>query len=53
MVTEIELFESPDMKSLRFCFFNWVKGEDCKRKAGTRGELLARILDAVASINES
>jgi hypothetical protein len=52
MVTEMELFESPDLALLHFCFFGWVKGEVYKRKEGRRDELLVRILDAAASIKK-
>jgi hypothetical protein len=50
MVTEIELFGSPDLIPSDFCLWGWMKGEVYKRKVGTRDELLARILDAAAGI---
>jgi hypothetical protein len=48
MATEIELLVSTDLTSLDFCFWDWMKGEVCKRTVATRDELLARILDAAA-----
>ena len=53
MVTEIELFESPDLIPLDFCLWGWMKSEVYKRKVDTRDELLARILDAAARIKKS
>jgi hypothetical protein len=50
MVTEIELFESPDLTPLDFCLWDWMKSEVYKRKVVTRDELHARILDAAARI---
>jgi hypothetical protein len=46
MVTEIELFESPDLTLLDF-YWCRIKSEFYKRKVATLDELLARILDAV------
>ena len=50
MVTEIELFESPDLIPLDFCLWGWMKSEVYKRKVDTRDESLARILDAAVRI---
>jgi len=50
MVTEIELFESPDLIPLDFCLWGWMKSEVYIRMEDTRDESLARILDAAARI---
>jgi hypothetical protein len=50
MVTEIELFESPDITPLDFYLWGCMKSEVYKRKLDTRDESLARILDAAARI---
>jgi hypothetical protein len=52
MITEIELFEYPDLTPLHFCLWGWMKREVYKRNVDTRDELLARILDAAARIKE-
>ena len=52
MVTEIELFESPYLTALDVCLWGWMKGEVYRRQVDTRDDLVARILDAVASIKE-
>jgi hypothetical protein len=54
MVTEIELFESPDLNPVDFCLWYWMKSEVYKREVDTRDELLAliRILNAVARIKK-
>jgi hypothetical protein len=48
MVTEIQLFESPDLTPLDFCLCVWKKCEFYKRNVDTGVELLADILGAVA-----
>jgi len=50
MGTEIQLFEPPDLTTLRFCLWAWMKNGVYKRKAGTRDELLARTSDAATRI---
>jgi hypothetical protein len=52
MVTEIQLFESPDLTLLDFCGWFWMKSEFYKISVDTRDELLARILDAAARIKK-
>jgi hypothetical protein len=52
MVTEVELFESPDRLPLDFCLWVWMKREVYKRKLDTRDELIARILDAADRIEK-
>jgi hypothetical protein len=52
MVTKIELFESPDLHSLIFCLWGWMKSEVWKREVVTRDELLARNLDAAVRIKK-
>jgi hypothetical protein len=52
MVTEIELFESPDLAPLDFCLRRLMKGEVYKRNMDTRDEMVARILDAAARIKK-
>jgi len=51
MVTEIELFESPDLPPIS-CLWGWTKSKVYKRKEEARYELLARILDAAAHIKK-
>ena len=50
MVTELEMFESPDLPPLDFCLWGCTKSEVYERKEDTQCELLARILDAAAHI---
>jgi hypothetical protein len=52
MITEIELFESPDLTSLGFCLWILMKGEVYKRKVQAQYELLASILDAAARVKK-
>jgi len=52
MVTEIDLLESPDLTPLDFCLWVWIKSEICKGMGDTRHEMLARIMDAAASIKK-
>jgi hypothetical protein len=52
-LTEIELFESPELTLLDFSLWGWMKGEVYKQMVDTQDELLARILDAAARIKES
>ena len=52
MITEIELFESPDLNPLDLCLWGWMKSEVYKRNVDTRQESLARILDAAARIKK-
>jgi hypothetical protein len=52
MVTEINLFEFPDLSLLELCLAGWMKSEVCKRKVDTRDELLTRLWAAVAGINK-
>jgi hypothetical protein len=48
MVTEIELFETPDIIPLDFCFGGRMKSHVYKIKVNARDELVARIFDAAA-----
>jgi len=48
MATVVQLFESPDLASLDFCLWGWLKSEVYKRKVDTRDELFNRILNAAA-----
>jgi hypothetical protein len=43
----------PDLTPLNFCLWSWMKSEVYRRKVDTRNELLDRIMDAVARIQES
>ena len=52
MVTEMEVFESPDLTPLDFCLWGWMKNEVHKRKVDIRDKLLAHILDAAAHIGK-
>jgi len=52
MITEIELFESPDLTPLGFCLWSLTKGEVDKRKVDIPDELLASILDAAARLKK-
>jgi len=38
MLTEIELFEYPDLTSLHFCLWGWMKTEGYKRKSNAPDE---------------
>jgi hypothetical protein len=40
MVTEKELFESPDLNPLGFCLWGWMKSGVNKTKVDTADELL-------------
>ena len=48
MVTEMELFQSPDLNQLDFPIWTWISKEVYKRQVDIRDELLVRILDAAA-----
>jgi hypothetical protein len=50
MVTEIELFQSPDLTLSDFCLWGWMRCGVYKRQVNTADELLTRILDAAACI---
>ena len=51
MVIEIEVFESPVLSPLDFCYWGWVTSKVYRRKVVKRdGESLALILDAAARI---
>jgi len=52
MITEIELFESPNLTPLGFCLWISMKGEVYKRKVDTTDELLTSILDSAARVNK-
>ena len=48
----IELFESPGLTPVNFCWWGGMKREVCWRKVDTRDELLALILDTAARIKK-
>jgi len=48
MLTEIELFEYPDITPIDYCLWGSMKREVYKRKADAPDESLARISDAAA-----
>jgi hypothetical protein len=52
MVTEIVLFESPNLTSLRFGLLCWMKIIFYKRQVDTRQELIFRMLDAAVHIKK-
>ena len=52
MVTETQLFESPDLTPLHFCLWDWIKCDVYKRRGDTQDELFARSLDAAARIKK-
>jgi len=52
MMTDIEEFESPGLTRLDYCLCCWVKCGIYRRRMDTAGELLARILNALARIKE-
>jgi hypothetical protein len=52
MVTEVELFEPPDVTALDFCMWRWMKSEVYWTVVDTRDELLACSLDATAHIKK-
>jgi hypothetical protein len=41
MVSEVELFEYPELTVLEFCLWGWIKSEVHKRKVDTADELLS------------
>jgi hypothetical protein len=48
MVTETQLFDSPDLTPLDFRLWGWIKCDVYKRRADTQDELFALIMDAAA-----
>jgi len=52
MVIEIDLFESPDLTPLNFCFCGCMKSEVYKRNVDARDELFACILDATVCMKK-
>ena len=48
----IELFESPDVTPLDIYLCGWMNSQVYKSKVNTPDEMLARILDAAASIKK-
>jgi len=52
MLTEKQLFESPDLTPLDFCLWGWMNSEVYKWKEDTRGEMLARVLDVAARVKQ-
>jgi len=52
MVSEVEMFESPDLIPLDFCLRYWTKSDVGTRKVDIRDEFLARILDSATHINK-
>jgi hypothetical protein len=48
MVTEILLFESPNLNIFNFRLWGCMKSSVHKKKVDTQNELLARIMDAAA-----
>jgi hypothetical protein len=52
MVTELKVFESPDLTLLDLFLWVWMKSEFCDIKLDTRDELFAPILDAAARIKK-
>jgi hypothetical protein len=52
MVTEIELFEPPDLTLLNICLWSRKKSDVYERKVNRGDELLACILDAAASVKK-
>jgi hypothetical protein len=52
VVTEIELFESPDLILLDFLFVGLDEERIYKSKVDTRDELLTRIMDAAARVRK-
>ena len=54
MVVEIQLFElaSPDLTPLDFCLWGWMKSEGYKEKVNTRDELVARIMNSAALLQQ-
>ena len=52
MITQMELFESPDRTPLNICSCDRMKSEVYKRKVDTPDELLARTSDAAACVKK-
>jgi len=53
MVTEREVFESPDLTPFQFSLWGWMKSAVHYSKVDKQDKLLVCILDAVACINTS
>jgi hypothetical protein len=53
MLTEAEMFEYPDLASLDYCLWGWMKREGYKRKTDAPDESLARILDDAVLIRKA
>ena len=49
---QAELFESPDLNTLDFCLWVWMKSEVHKAKVDRRDESLACIWDAAVSLTK-
>jgi hypothetical protein len=52
MVTETEVFQSPNLSPLNFRLWGWLKSEVYRRNVDTRGELLACIFYAAARVKK-
>jgi len=52
MVTEIELFEPPDLNPFNFCLWSRKTSEVYERKMSGRDELLVCILYAAANVKK-
>jgi hypothetical protein len=48
VITEVVVFESPDLNLLYFCLWVWMRSDVYKREVDIGDELLANILDAAA-----
>lgn len=46
----MELFESPDLSPLEFCWQGWMNREIYRRNVDIRDKLVARIVEAAARI---
>jgi len=53
MVTEIELFESPDLTSLDFCLYGCMTGEVDKRKVSCSLELYFVLLPTCRNVKSN
>jgi BioD-like phosphotransacetylase family protein len=52
MVTDVDLFESPELSPLYFCLWGWMKSIVYERKVDIKHELLFRILNVAARIKK-
>jgi hypothetical protein len=50
MRVKLQLFEAPDLTTLDFCLWEWMKSEVYTENVTTRDELVARIMNSASLI---